>query len=151
MQHPDSLLETVKEYPYYQLPFRLRLFENHWNSASLDALKALHDFSVEDYNEILNSEVLQFANRISEMCILDFDKNDNTLYDILTYIQDTCPDALVRIVQKINYDKINSEKMLMLKDTRFDKKCKKLFRNTIDLLISYADEKNISELQALKG
>ena len=135
----------------YKNRVRLRLFENHWNSASLDALKALHDFSVEDYNEILNSEVLQFANRISEMCILDFDKNDNTLYDILTYIQDTCPDALVRIVQKINYDKINSEKMLMLKDTRFDKKCKKLFRNTIDLLISYADEKNISELQALKG
>ena len=135
----------------YKNRVRLRLFENHWNSASLDALKALHDFSLEDYNEILNSEVLQFANRISEMCILDFDKNDNTLYDILTYIQDTCPDALVRIVQKINYDKINSEKMLMLKDTRFDKKCKKLFRNTIDLLISYADEKIISELQALKG
>ncbi len=131
---------------------RLRLFENHWNSTSLDALKALHDFSVEDYYAILNSEALQFANRISDMCVLDLDKHDNTLYDILTYIKDTCPAALMQIVHMLDYKKINNSILSMLNDSRFDKKCKRVFKNTMDLLISYSDddENCISELQALK-
>lgn len=134
----------------YKKGVRLRLFENHWNSTSLDALKALHDFSVEDYCAMLSSEVLLFANRISEMCILDFEKHDNTLYDIILYIKNTCPDALVHIVQILDFNKINKNKESMLKDTRFDKKSKKLFRNTIDLLLSCADGKCINELQAIK-
>lgn len=134
----------------YKKGVRLRLFENHWNSTSLDALKALHDFSVEDYCAMLSSEVLLFANRISEMCILDFEKHDNTLYDIILYIKNTCPDALVHIVQMLDFNKINKNKESMLKDTRFDKKSKKLFRNTIDLLLSCADGKCINELQAIK-
>lgn len=134
----------------YKNRTRFRLFENRWNTASLDALKALHNFSVEDYNTILNSEISQFANRISEMCVLDFDKHENTLYDILTYIKDTCPATLVQIVPMLDYNKIKNEKLSMLKDTRFDKKCKKLFNDMIDLLISYSDENCIGELQALK-
>ena len=131
---------------------RLRLFENHWNSTSLDALKALHDFSVEDYYAILNSEALQFANRISDMCVLDLDKHDNTLYDILTFIKDTCPAALMQIVHMLDYKKINNSILSMLNDSRFDKKCKRVFKNTMDLLISYSDddENCISELKALK-
>ena len=88
----------------------------------------------------------------SDCTFLDnsIEKHDNTLYDIILYIKNTCPDALVHIVQILDFNKINKNKESMLKDTRFDKKSKKLFRNTIDLLLSCADGKCINELQAIK-
>lgn len=130
---------------------KLRLFENHWNTISLNALKALHIFSADDYKSILNSEVKQIVNRINELCILDFGKKEKTLYEILTYIKESHPNILVKIVPLLDYNKIKKEKLSMLKDSRFNRRCKKIFNEMIDLLIDYSDEKSKCELQSLKS
>ena len=58
----------------------------------------------------------------------------------------------MQIVHMLDYKKINNSILSILNDSRFDKKCKRVFKNTMDLLISYSDddENCISELQALK-
>ena len=50
----------------------------------------------------------------------------------------------------LDYDSIKKEKISMLKDSRFNRRCRKLFNNMIDLLIEYADNDSIIKLQALK-
>ena len=51
----------------------------------------------------------------------------------------------------LDYDSIKKEKISMLKDSRFNRKCRKLFNNMIDLLIEYADNDSIIKLQVLKS
>ena len=51
----------------------------------------------------------------------------------------------------LDYDSIKKEKISMLKDSRFNRRCRKLFNNMIDLLIEYADNDSIIKLQVLKS
>ena len=130
---------------------KLRLFEEKWNTISFDALEALHDVSEDDYKEILDCEISQVINRINELCILDFEKYEMPLYEIVVYIKKTYPDILLRIVPALDYDRLKKEKQSMLKDSRFNRRCRKLFNNMIDLLIEYADNDSIIKLQVLKS
>ena len=129
----------------------MRLFEEKWNTISFDALEALHDVSEDDYKEILDCEISQVINRINELCILDFEKYEMPLYEIVVYIKKTYPDILLRIVPALDYDRLKKEKQSMLKDSRFNRRCRKLFNNMIDLLIEYADNDSIIKLQVLKS
>ena len=130
---------------------KLRLFENHWNSATFDALKGLHGISETKYKAILNSEISQLATRISEFCILDFDKDQKTLYKILAYIRETYPAVFSEVLSMLNFEKMKEEKLRMLKDNRCDRRCKKQFQGMIDILIEFADETNIDELNSIKA
>ena len=141
---PEQAIDLFKK------GIKLRLFEHHWNITSYDALKALHDVSADDYKEILDCEISQVINRINELCILDFDKYEMPLYEIVVYIKETYPEVLLRIVPALDYDRLSKEKQSMLKDSRYNRRCRKLFNNLIDLLIEYADNDSISKLQALK-
>lgn len=129
---------------------KLRLFENHWNYATFYALNALHSISEDKYKEILNSEVSQFAIQISEFSILDFDKNQKTLYEILAYIKETHKSIISEIIPLLDFAKMKKGKMLMLKDSRCDRRCKKQFQEMIDILIEFSDETNIDEFNSLK-
>lgn len=129
---------------------KLRLFENHWNNATFNALKNLHSFSEEKYKEILDSEVAQLASRISEICILDFEKHEKTLYEIIAYVKETYPEVISYIVPLLNFSKMKEEKKRMLRDDRFDRRCKKQFSELLNLLIEHSDENNIAILQQIK-
>lgn len=142
---PEQAIGLYKKY------VKLRLFENHWNTTSLEALKALHDASEDDYKMILDSEMSQIVNKINDMCILDFEKYEKSLYEVVSYIKKTYPDILLRIVPALDYDRLRKEKQSMLKDSRFKRRCRKLFNDTIDLLIEYADNDSISELRSLRS
>jgi len=130
---------------------KLRLFEQCWNTTSFYALKALHDVSEDDYKTIIDSELSQVVSRLNSMSILDFEKYEMPLYKIVAYIKETYPDILLRIVPALDYDSIKKEKQSMLKDSRFNRRCRKLFNNMIDLLIEYADNDSIIKLQVLKS
>ena len=129
---------------------KIRLFENHWNNETFYALNALHDVSDVEYKSILNSEVSQLAARISDYCILDFEKHEKTLNEILAYIKETHPVIIWKIVPLLDFTKMKEEKIRMLKDDRYNRSCKKQFHDIIDLLIEFSDETNISELKLLK-
>lgn len=130
---------------------KLRLFENHWNDATFYALKNLHSFSVEKYKKILDSEVAQFASRISEFCILDFEKYEKTLYEIIAYVEETYPEVISDIVPLLDFSKMKEEKHRMLKDDRFDRRAKKQFSELINLLIEHSDEISVIKLQEIKN
>lgn len=130
---------------------KLRLFENHWNDATFCALKNLHSFSVEKYKGILDSEVAQFASRISEFCILDFEKYEKTLYEIMVYVKETYPELISAIVPLLDFTKMKEEKHRMLKDERFDRRAKKHFRELINLLIEHSDEICVIRLQEINN
>ena len=130
---------------------KLRLFENHWNDATFCALKNLHSFSVEKYKEILDSEVTQFASRISEFCILDFEKYEKTLYEIMVYVKETYHEVISAIVPLLDFSKMKEEKKRMLRDDRFDRRCKKQFSELINLLIEHSDEISVIRLQEINN
>lgn len=111
---------------------KLRLFEQGWNTISFNALKALHDVSEDDYKTIIDSDISQVVNRLNNMSILDFEKYEMPLYEIVAYIKETCPDVMLRIVPALDFDSIKKEKQSMLKDSRFNRRCRKLFDNMID-------------------
>ena len=129
---------------------KLRLFENHWNNRTFYALKNLHSVSETKYKLILNSETFQIASQISEFCILDFEKNEKTLTEILMYIKETCPEVISRIASLLDYEKMKEEKLRMLKDNRCGRRCKKQFQEMIDILIEFSDGSNVDELLSLK-
>ena len=135
----------------YKSGIQIRLFEQCWNSTTLDALKALHAVSVEDYKSILIAESSQFAEKIIKMSILDFEKHEKTLYEILAYIEETCPDCLERIVPLLDYTKIKKAIASMLKDSRFKGRCRKHFNAMIDLLVDHSKKNDVFELQLLKA
>lgn len=129
---------------------KLRLFENHWNNATFYALKNLYSVSTEKYKEILDSEVAQFASRISGLCVLDFEKHEKTLYEIIEYVKETYPEVISDIVPLLDLAKMKEEKHRMLKDGRFDRRGKKQFSELINLLIEHSDEINVIKLQEIK-
>ena len=130
---------------------KLRLFENHWNDATFYALKNLHSFSAKKYKEILAAEVAQFAHRISEFCVLDFEKYEKTLYEIIAYVEETYPEVISDIVPLLDFSKMKEEKQRMLKDDRFDRRGKKHFSELINLLIEHSEEINVIKLQEIKN
>ena len=114
------------------------------------ALKALHSISEAKYKEILNSEASQFAVRIGEFCVLDFDRNEKTLYEILAYIKETHPDVISKIVHLLDFEKMKKEKQSMLKDSRYGRRCKNQFHEMIDILIEFSDDVCGAELKNIK-
>lgn len=132
---------------------KCRLFENGWNDISLKALMALHESSEIDYQAILNSEVMQLVKKISEFCILDFDKHnreEKTLLDITIYLKETYPDILIKTVSLLDFSKMEKNKLSMQQDSRYDRKCKKRFNDMINILIACSTENSIRKLQSLK-
>lgn len=134
----------------YEKGIIFRLFENHWNTAALNALKSLHTISEVKYKDILNLEASKVALRIGEFCVLDFDKHEKTLFEILAYIKETHPDVISKIVRLLDFEKMKKEKLSMLKDSRYSKRCKKQFQEMIDLLIEFSDDVYIDELNSIK-
>ena len=130
---------------------KIRLFENHWNDATFCALKNLHSFSIDKYKKILDSEVAQFASRISEFCVLDFERHEKTLYEIIAYVKETYPEVISGIVPLLDFSKMKEEKQRMLEDDRFDRRGKKHFCELINLLIEHSDEMSIIKLQEIKS
>lgn len=134
----------------YNNGVKFRLFENCWNGRSLHALMALRNVSIDDYNEILNSEVSQLVSKINKFCILDFEKDDNSLYEVLTFVKDTCSDSFSKVVPLLDFETMKQRKLSILKDYRYNRTIKKQLDAMIDLLIGYADENSVSKLQTLK-
>ncbi len=134
----------------YKKGVKLRLFENCWNSTSLNALKALHNASEDDYEDILNSEVEQFVNKIDAFCNLDFDTDRVTLFDIVSYLQGTYPPILSKVVAMLNCERMSKGKLTLLKSPQYSRKSKKQLNAMIDLLIEYSDESTITNLRVLK-
>lgn len=134
----------------YKKGVKIRLFENNWNNETYFALNALHDASETEYIKILDSEFSQLASRISEFCILDFDKDEKTLCEILAYIKETYPSVFSKVVPILNFEKMREEKIRMLKDSRCGRCCKKQFKDMLDILIEFSTESNIDELKSLK-
>ena len=114
-------------------------------------MNALHDASENEYKNILDSEFSQLASKISEFCILDFDKDEKTLCEILVYIKQTHPSILSKVVPMLNFPKMKEEKLRMLKDDRFGRRSRKQFHEMIDILIEFSNETNIGELKSLKS
>lgn len=135
----------------YKKGVKIRLFENNWNDETFFALNALHDASENEYKNILDSEFSQLASKISEFCILDFDKDEKTLCEILVYIKQTHPSILSKVVPMLNFPKMKEEKLRMLKDDRFGRRSRKQFHEMIDILIEFSNETNIGELKSLKS
>lgn len=135
----------------YKKGVKIRLFENNWNDETFFALNALHDASETEYKNILDSEFSQLASKISEFCILDFDKDEKTLYEILAYIKETHPSVFSKVVPMLNFAKMKEEKLRMLKDDRCGRRSKKQFCEMIDILIEFSNETNIDELKFLKS
>lgn len=134
----------------YNNGVKFRLFENCWNGKSLHALMALHNVSIDDYKEILNSEVSQLVSKISKFCVLDFEKDDKTLNEVLTFVKDTCSDIFSKVVPLLDFETMKKGILSILKDKRYNRTIRKRFDAMIDLLISFADENSISKLQTLK-
>ena len=134
----------------YKKGVKIRLFENNWNNETFFAMNALHDASENEYKNILDSEFSQLASKISEFCILDFDKDEKTLCEILVYIKQTHPSVLSKVVPMLNFPKMKEEKLRMLKDDRFGRRSRKQFYEMIDILIEFSNEPNIGELKSLK-
>lgn len=130
---------------------KLRLFENCWNNETFYALKALHSVSESKYKEILDSEVSQISTKISEFCILDFDRNEKTLTEILSYIKETHQSVISKIVPLLDFTKIKTQKQLMLKDSRCGRRCKNQFQDMLNILIEFSDETNIDELKSIRS
>lgn len=130
---------------------KIRLFENYWNDETFFALNALHDASETEYKNILNSEFSQLVSKISEFCILDFDKDGKTLYEILAYITETHPSVFSEVVPMLNFAKMKEEKLRMLNDNRCDRRSRRLFQKMIDILSEFSNETNIEELKSLKS
>ena len=128
----------------------IRLFENCWNGRSLYALMALHNVSLEDYKGILNSETSQLVSKINKFCILDFGKDDKSLYEVLTFVKDTCSDIFSKVVPLLDFETMKKGKLSILKDNRYNRTIEKQLDAMIDLLIGYANEKSVGELQMLK-
>ena len=135
----------------YKKGVKIRLFENSWNGETLFALNALHDASETEYKNILDSEFSQLASKISEFCILDFDKDEKTLYEIVVYIKETHPSVFSEVVPMLNFAKMKEEKLRMFKDDRCGRRSRKQFHEMIDILIEFSNETNIGELQSLKS
>ena len=146
-------LEVIPEQAIelFEKGVKLRLFENHWNNATFYALKNLYSVSTEKYKEILDSEVAQFASRISGLCVLDFEKHEKTLYEIIEYVKETYPELISAIVLLLDFTKMKEEKHRMLKDERFDRRAKKHFRELINLLIEHSDEICVIRLQEINN
>lgn len=130
---------------------KLRLFENCWNNETFYALKALHSVSESKYKEILDSEVSQISTKISEFCILDFDRNEKTLTEILSYIKETHQSVISKVVPLLDFTKIKTQKQLMLKDSRCGRRCKNQFQDMLNILIEFSDETNIDELKSIRS
>lgn len=141
---PEQAIELFKK------GVKLRLFENHWNSAAFYALKQLHNVSETECKAILDSEISQLATRISEFCTLDFGKEEKSLCEILAHIKETHPAVLSDVIPLLDYEKMKEEKSRMLKDGRCDRRCKKQFQRMIDILIEFSDEPYVDELNSLK-
>lgn len=135
----------------YEKGVKIRLFENNWNDETFFALNALHDASETKYKNILDLEFSQLASKISEFCILDFDKDEKTLYEILAYIKGTHPSVFSEVVPMLNFAKMKEEKLRMFKDDRCGRRSRKQFHEMIDILIEFSNETNIVELQSLKS
>lgn len=135
----------------YKKEVKIRLFENNWNGETLFALNALCNTSETEYKKILDSEVSQLASKISNFCILDFNKDEKTLCEILVYIKETHPSVLSKVVPMLNFTKMKEEKLRMLKDDRYGKRSRRQFQEMIDILIEFSNEKDISELKSLKS
>lgn len=135
----------------YKKGVKIRLFENYWNGETLFALNALCNTSEIEYKKILDSEIFQLASKISEFCILDFDKNEKTLYEILAYIKETYPSVLSKVVPMLNLAKMKEEKLRMLKDNRCDRRIKGQFNKMINLLMEFSNNINVEELKSLKS
>lgn len=129
---------------------KLRLFENCWNNESYDALKSLYCVSKDKYIEILDSEVAQLAAKISDFSVLDFEKEEKTLYEILAYIKNTYPHVISKVVPLLDFSKMKNGKLSMLKDDRCGRRCKKHFQDMIDMLIEYSDDINVGELNSIR-
>ena len=129
---------------------KLRLFENCWNNESYDALKSLYCVSKAKYIEILDSEVAQLAAKISDFSVLDFEKEEKTLYEILAYIKNTYPHVISKVVPLLDFSKMKNGKLSMLKDDRCGRRCKKHFQDMIDMLIEYSDDINVGELNSIR-
>lgn len=135
----------------YKKEVKIRLFENNWNGETLFALNALCNTSETEYKKILDSEASQLASKISNFCILDFNKDEKTLCEILVYIKETHPSVLSKVVPMLNFTKMKEEKLRMLKDDRYGKRSRRQFQEMIDILIEFSNEKDISELKSLKS
>ena len=127
------------------------MFENHWNHESYFALKALYETSTESYKLILDSEIKQLAAKISDCCVLDFDKEEKPLSEILLYIKETYHSVLFKISDLLDYEKMKRGKISMLNDYRYSKSIKMKYNNMINLLLEFSDEKNAKELQSIKA
>lgn len=130
---------------------KLRLFEKYWDNEIFFALKELHNISESKYKEILEHEVPQLAAKINEFCILDFCEKGKTLYDILAYIKETHPNIIPKLIYLLDFSKIKKEKQRMLNDSRCGRRCKKHFQDMLDILIEFAEEPNISELNSIRS
>ena len=130
---------------------KLRLFENCWDNETFFALKELHNVSESKYKEILEREFPQLSAKINEFCILDFIEKGKTLYDILAYIKETHQNIIPKLIPLLDFSKIKKEKQRMLKDDRCDRRCKKHFQDMLDILIEFAEEPNISELNSIRS
>ena len=135
----------------YKKEVKIRLFENNWNGETLFALNALCNTSETEYKKILDSAVSQLASKISNFCILDFNKDEKTLCEILVYIKETHPSVLSKVVPMLNFTKMKEEKLRMLKDDRYGKRSRRQFQEMIDILIEFSNENDISELKSLKS
>lgn len=135
----------------YKKGVKIRLFENSRNGETLFALNALFNTSASDYKEILDSEVSQLASKINNFTILDFDKKEKTLCEILVYIKETHPSVLSKIVSMLDFVKMKERKLQMLNDFRCNRRIKSQFKEMIDILIEFSSEENIGELKSLKS
>lgn len=113
-------------------------------------MKAIYNSSESEYKKLLDYESSQLASKISEYCILDFCKDENTLYEILTYIKKTHHSVFAKVVPMLNFAKMKEEKLRMLKDDRFGVWNKKKFHGMLDILIEFSSEKDIAELNSIK-
>ncbi len=145
-------VETLPEQAIelFEKGVKLRLVESCWNNATFFALKGLHSISENKYKIILNSEAYQVANKISDFCVLDFDNHDKTLNDILSHIKETHQDVIYEIVRLLDFSKMKKGKESLLKDGRFDRRCKKQFNKMIDILIEFSEGKTTVELNSIR-
>ena len=86
------------------MPIAFELFTQHWWDDSLAALKALVRIDSEFSKEFLEKNVVQIANRYSDVTALDFSERHSL--DLFKLIQDTNEKAFEKIVKLINKEKI---------------------------------------------
>ncbi len=93
---------AIRSYKERNIP--LELFTQHWWDDSLAALKALVRIDSEFSKEFLEKNVVQIANRYSDVTALDFSERHSL--DLFKLIQDTNEKAFEKIVKLINKEKI---------------------------------------------